>query len=157
MHYHGQQPGISALDVLWAFYQSQPKSVKKAFRSRMEAEAQPRPIALWQQDLKEIKALKDNWDEEGAPRINQTAIRNSLKLMKMLTDRIAGSVRLFPTRLGAVMVSLETEKGRVKGEMGETNISYFVKRPGVATEHHSFENLTKENLSLLVHNLEAIA
>jgi hypothetical protein len=152
-----KQSGVSTLDVLWAFYQSQPKSVKKAFRTRMEAEDKSAPVPLWKQDIKEMKALKENWDEEGAPAINRDAIRHSQKLMQMLTDGVAVKVRLFPTHLGAVMVKCETDKGRIKGEVGDKVMSYFVKRPNAATEHYSFEELTKENLQTLVRNLESIA
>ena len=75
---------ISTLDVLWAFYQSQPKSVKKAFRSRMEREEMSATLPIWQNDLNQIKALKENWDEEGALRINRKAISFSRKIMKKL-------------------------------------------------------------------------
>lgn len=147
---------ISTLDVLWAFYQSQPPKVKKAFWIRMEAEDKVSHGALWQQDLKEIKALKDNWDEEGAPKINRMAIRNVQKLMDSVPEGIAAQMRLYPTHLGAVMVKLETAKGRLKGEIGDIEMSYFVKRQGMATEHHSFEVVNKENLSALVHHLKMV-
>ena len=52
------------------------------------------------------------------------------------------------------MVKLETAKGRLKGEIGDIEMSYFVKRQGMATEHHSFEVVNKENLSSLVHHLK---
>ena len=60
----------------------------------------------------------------------------------------------YPTHLGAVMVKLEAAKGRLKGEIGDIEMSYFVKRQGMATEHHSFEVVNKENLSSLVHHLK---
>lgn len=146
---------VMPLDVLWAFYQSQPKSVKKAFRTRMEAE-ENKTTAPWQQDLKEIKALKANWDEEGAPAINKAAIRNAQKLMGMISSEAASQMRLMPTRLGAVMIKLETQKGRIKGEVGDNEMSYFVKRQGIPTEHYSFEPMNKERLATLVQNLESI-
>jgi len=147
------QSGLSTLDVLWALYQSQPKSVKKAFRTRMEAEDNSVSTALWQKDLKDISALKDNWDEEGAQKINRVAIKNARKIARALDKETAALVRLFPTSLGAVMIVLETDKGRIKGKIGDTIMSYFVKRSGSATEHHSFEDLTKDNLQVLVENL----
>ena len=154
-HFPTKTP-ISTLDVLWAFYLSQPKSIQKAFQIRLAAENKSSEIAQWQSDIKEIQALKANWDEEGAPKINSSAIRNTKKIMAMLTGEAAVHVRLYPTRLGAVMLKLETEKGRIKGEIGDKTMSYFIKRPGSATEHHSFEELTRESLSILVNNLDCI-
>lgn len=147
----------SALEVLWAFYQSQPIRVKKAFRTRMEAEEKGLVFVLqWQIDLKEIKALKDNWDEEGAKPANRVAIRKVQQLMGKLSSAVAVNVRLFPTPLGAVMLKKETAKGRIKGEIGDTQMSYFVKYYGAATEYHSFEDLNKGTLGLLVANMERI-
>lgn len=148
---------VSTLDVLWAFYQSQPQRVKKAFRTRMEAEKKQELEVMWKKDLKSIKALDDNWDEEGAPKISRAAIRNTQKLMDAIEGDTAALMRLYPTRLGAIMVKLETVKGRIKGEMGDNEMSYFVKRPGFTTEHHSFEAVNKENLRSLMHSIESIA
>ena len=149
------QREVTTLDVLWAFYQSQPKRVRKAFRTKMEAE-EKKASAQWQTDLKDIKALKENWDGEGARPVNRDAIRNAQKLMNMLTSIVALNARLYPTSLGAVMVKLESKKGRIKGEIGDKQMSYFVKRQDVATEYHSFEDLTKENMAMFVSNLESI-
>lgn len=79
---------------------------------------------------------------------------NVQKLMDSVPEGIAAQMRLYPTHLGAVMVKLETAKGRLKGEIGDIEMSYFVKRQGMATEHHSFEVVNKENLSSLVHHLK---
>ena len=151
------QPKVTTLDILWAFYQSQPKRVKRAFRTRMEAEEDTTAPAQWQIDLEGIKALKENWNEEDAKPINRKAIRNVLRIMDMLATRVAADVRLYPTPLGAVMVKLETSKGRIKGEIGDKQMSYFIKRANAPTEHHSFEDLTKETLSSLIRNMEEIS
>lgn len=142
--------------MLWAFYQSQPKSVRKAFRVRMDTEEKSADMLPWQRDLKKIKALKDNWDEEGAPKINRDAIRYVQQIMRLVVGQVAALIRLFPTHLGAVMITLETKKGRVKGEIGDTSMSYFVKRPDQPTEHHSFEGLTREHLSQLAGCMESL-
>ena len=145
---------ISTLDVLCAFYQSQPKSVKKAFRSRMEREEMSATLPIWQNDLNQIKALKENWDEEGALRINRKAISFSRKIMKKLSKEASSFVRFFPTHLGAVMLKMETPNGRIIGEIGDSLVSYFIKRPNTPTEHHSFETQNKELLSSIVEHLE---
>ena len=150
------QQEVTTLDVLWAFYLSQPRRVKRAFLSRIEAEEHPVAEFQWFKDLKAIRALKENWDDEGAKPINRTAIREVQKMMNMLSSQTATKIRLFPTPMGAVMVKLETSNGRIKGEIGNKQMSYFVKREGTATEHHSFEDLNKGNIALLVQNLEAI-
>ena len=148
---------LSTLDVLWAFYLSQPKRVRQAFRSRIEQQdAEAETEALWQQDLRSIKALKENWDEQGAPRINRQAISKTNKLMKSLDKELSATIRLYPTPLGAVMLKFETKKGRIKCEMGDMQMSYFVKCPDRSTEHHSFETIDKEHLNILKENLKKL-
>ena len=154
-------PRVSTLDVLWAFYQSQPRKVKVAFRNLLETQdnantKQPRQIVQWKKDLREIRLLKDGWDDEGAPSINRDAINNTIKIATSLNTYTAQLIRLYPTPLGAVSLKLETEKGRIKCEIGDTQISYFVKRLGAATEHHSFEDINADTLSTLRSNLESI-
>ncbi|MBQ3619089.1 MAG: hypothetical protein II939_13125 [Bacteroidales bacterium] len=153
---------VSTLDVLWAFYQSQPKQVKSAFRNLLatqDAEQQKTktPAAQWQTDLKEIRQLKKGWDGENAPCINKTAIANVNKFANTLNPATAKLIRLYPTYMGAVMLKMETNKGRIKCEIGDTQLSYFIKRPDQETEHHSFENINKETFLTLRSHLESIA
>ena len=74
------QRRIDTLDVLWAFYSSQPKTVRKAFRTRIENEDKDTVLYQWERDLHEIKALKDDWDEEGARSVGQGVIKNIERL-----------------------------------------------------------------------------
>jgi hypothetical protein len=154
---------ISTLDVLWAFYQSQPKKVKKAFRCMLESQDKAeqknstKPTKQWQIDIKEIKKLKVGWDGVEAPSINKKAIENVSDFVLTLEDDIANLIRLFPTYLGAVMLTFETENGRIKCEIGDRRMSYFVKRPNHQTEHFSFLDITAETLSELKANLKSIA
>ena len=55
------------------------------------------------------------------------------------------------------MLRIETEKGRIKCEFGDKQMSYFVKRKNQDTEHHSFEDINSETLSVLKSNIESIA
>ena len=155
------QQGISTLDVLWAFYLSQPKQVRKAFRVRLELEDKQNTrkatqVAQWQKDLKSIRSLKAGWDEEGAPRINRDAIAHANQFLASLNSANAVGIRLFPTHLGAVMLKLETQKGRIKCEFGDSQMSWFVKREGLATEHHSFEDINSDSWAMLASNIESI-
>jgi hypothetical protein len=154
--------GVSTLDVLWAFYLSQPRQVKKAFRIRLENQDKAEnektgQLAQWQVDLKDIRSLKVGWDDKNAPRINRDAISHVDSFVKTLTDAISHNIRLFPTYLGGVMLRFETEKGRVKCEFGDKQMSYFVKRKDQVTEHHSFEDINRETMSVLKSNIESIA
>ena len=154
--------GASTLDVLWTFYLSQPQQVKKAFRARLENQDKVEnektdQLVQWQVDLKEIRSLKVGWDKENAPRINRIAISHVDSFVKTLADAIAQNVRLFPTYLGGVMLRIETEKGRIKCEFGDKQMSYFVKRKAQNTEHHSFEDINSETMSVLKSNIESIA
>jgi hypothetical protein len=146
---------------LWAFYLSQPKQIRKAFRNRLESEdksdGRKRTVMQWRNDLKEIRSLKENWDEEQAPPINSQVIAHVTAFVLSLDKHIANGVRLFPTRLGAVMLKFETEHGRIKCEIGDKQMSYFVKRPNCQTEHHSFVDINSDTLSVLKSNLEKIA
>lgn len=145
----------STLDILWAFYQSQPKRVRQAFRKRIEHMDEDLKLEeQWQQDLRYIKGLKENWDYEGAPCINRQAISQTSKLIRQTSKQVANSVRLYPTPLGGILLKLETKKGRIKCEIGDELMSYFVKRPGLPTEHHSYETTDKENLKTLKAHLE---
>lgn len=149
---------VSTLDVLWAFYQSQPKKIKIAFRNMLDAQDDTKTKtqnAQWKTDLKEIRSLKAGWDE-GAPQIDKTAITNVNKFAESLCQAIATKIRLYPTLLGAVMLKLETQKGRIKCEFGGKQMSYFVKRQGFETEHHSFEDINDDTLSALNVKLESI-
>ena len=110
----------------------------------------------WQKDLDEISALTDNWDEEGASRIDRTAILNASRIVSSLDKTVAKEVRLYPTPLGAVMLKLETDKGRLKGEIGNQLISYFVTRPSMSPEYHSFEEVTPNHFDLLKSNLASL-
>ena len=110
----------------------------------------------WQKDIDAISALIDNWDEEGARRIDRMAILNTNRIVSSLEKTVAKGVRLYPTPLGAVMLKLETQKGRLKGEIGEQLISYFVKRPNMVPEHHSFEEINTNNIDLLKSNLTSL-
>ena len=107
-------------------------------------------------DIDAISALIDNWDEEGARRIDRMAILNANRIVSSLEKTVAKGVRLYPTPLGAVMLKLETQKGRLKGEIGDQLISYFVKRPNMTPEHHSFEEINSNNLDLLKSNLTSL-
>lgn len=154
--------GVSTLDVLWAFYLSQPKQVKKAFRARLENQdkaenEKTNQFAQWQVDLKGIRSLKDGWDDENAPRINREAISNVDSFVKTLASAVSHNIRLFPTYLGGVMLRIETEKGRIKCEFGDKQMSYFVKRKDRETEHHSYEDINSETLFVLKSNIESIA
>ena len=154
--------GVSRLDVLWAFYLSQPRQVKKAFRARLENQdkaenEKTNQFAQWQVDLKGIRSLKDGWDDENAPRINREAISHVDSFVKTLVGAISHNIRLFPTYLGGVMLRIETEKGRIKCEFGDKQMSYFVKRKDQETEHHSFEDINSETLFVLKSNIESIA
>lgn len=154
--------GVSTLDVLWAFYLSQPRQVKKAFRARLENQdkaenEKTNQFAQWQVDLKGIRSLKDGWDDENAPRINREAISHVDSFVKTLVGAISHNIRLFPTYLGGVMLRIETEKGRIKCEFGDKQMSYFVKRKDQETEHHSFEDINSETLFVLKSNIESIA
>ena len=154
--------GVSTLDVLWAFYLSQPRQVKKAFRARLENQdkaenEKTNQFAQWQVDLKGIRSLKDGWDDENAPRINREAISHVDSFVKTLAGAISHNIRLFPTYLGGVMLRIETEKGRIKCEFGDKQMSYFVKRKDRETEHHSFEDINSETLFVLKSNIESIA
>ena len=162
MHNTMSLKGVSTLDVLWAFYLSQPKQVKKAFRARLEnqdkAESEKTdPFAQWQVDLRGIRSLKAGWDDENAPRINREAISHVESFVKTLADAVSHNIRLFPTYLGGVMLKIETEKGRIKCEFGDKQISYFVKRKDRDTEHHSFEDINSDTMSALKSNIESIA
>ena len=110
----------------------------------------------WQKDLDEISALTDNWDEEGANRIDRTAILNASRIVSSLEKTVAKGIRFYPTPLGAVMLKLETDKGRLKGEIGDQLMSYFVKRPSMAPEYHSFEEVNPNNFDLLRSNLASL-
>lgn len=110
----------------------------------------------WQKDLDEISALTDNWDEEGASRIDRTAILNASRVVSSLEKTVAKGIRLYPTPLGAVMLKLETDKGRLKGEIGDQLMSYFVKRSNMAPEYHSFEEVNPNNFDLLKSNLTSL-
>ena len=111
---------------------------------------------VWLRDLKDIRLLKEDWDDAGAPCINKVAIDNANKFALTLGCAVAKLIRLFPTHLGAVMLKLETEKGRIKCEIGDTQMSYFVKREGSETVHHSFEAINDDSLMVLRSNLESI-
>ena len=110
----------------------------------------------WQKDIDAISALIDNWDEEGARRVDRMAIVNANRIVSSLEKPVAKGIRLYPTPLGAVMLKLETQKGRLKGEIGDQLISYFVKRPNMAPEYHSFEEINTNNLDLLKSNLSSL-
>lgn len=162
MHNTTGHHGVSTLDVLWAFYLSQPKQIKKAFRDRLETQDETErqekaQFAQWQTDLKSIRMLKTGWDNENAPRINRNAISHVNSFVKTLADAISHDVRLYPTYLGGIMLRIETEKGRIKCEFGDKQMSYFVKRKDREAEHHSFEDINSETLSVLKSNIESIA
>ena len=162
MHNTMSPKGVSTLDVLWAFYLSQPKQVKKAFRARLEDQDKAEnekadQFAQWQVDLKEIRSLKVGWDNDNAPRINREAVSHVDSFVKTLVGAVSHNIRLFPTYLGGVMLRIETEKGRIKCEFGDKQMSYFVKRKDQDTEHHSFEDINSQTMSVLKSIIESIA
>ena len=146
----------STLDVLWALYQSQPKRVRRAFLERVEDHQDMEEFQQWETDLREIRSLKDNWDGDGASHIDRVAIRNTNQLLTSINDTIACRIRLYPTPMGAVLIKLETKNGRLKCEVGGELMSYFVKRDGQATEHHSFEAIDENNISTLKQNMQSL-
>ena len=146
--------GLAAVDALWTLYLSQPQRVKKAFRMRIESLEKHED--LWLRDLKEIQSLKQNWDNAGAPIINRGAISATKKHMSLIDSDVSKQVRLLPTPMGAIMLQLETGKGRLKCEVGNDTMSYFVKKSGFATEHHSYEELTDENIVILKNHLKSL-
>ena len=54
------------------------------------------------------------------------------------------------------LLKLETDKGRLKCEMGDSLMSYFIKTSNGDTKHHSFEEINKETLSELKSSLESL-
>ena len=146
----------STLDVLWALYQSQPKRVRRAFLERVEDHQDMEEFQQWETDLRGIRSLKDNWDGDGASHIDRTAIRHTSQLLTSLNGIIASRIRLYPTPMGAVLMKLETKNGRLKCEVGSELMSYFVKRDGKATEHHSFETIDETNITTLKQNMQSL-
>ena len=57
----------------------------------------------------------------------------------------------------ALALRIETEKGRIKCEFGNKQVSYFIKRKDRETEHHSFEDINSDTMSALKSNIESIA
>ena len=146
----------STLDVLWALYQSQPKRVRRAFLEKVEDQQDMEEFQQWETDLREIRYLKDNWDGEGASHVDRAAIRHTNRLLTSLDGAVACRVRLFPTPMGAILIKLETKYGRLKCEVGDELMSYFVKRSGQETEHHSFEPIDDNNISTLKLNMQSL-
>lgn len=112
--------------------------------------------SLWQRDIDRMRNLSANWDADGAEPVNGIAISNTERFVRQLEAVVAAQIRLFPNAFGAVNMQLETERGRVRCEMGEDMMSYFVKRKGEATEYHSFETIDEEALIVLKQSLMSL-
>lgn len=105
--------------------------------------------------LDEIALLEDDWDGEGAKSVNEKAIDNVRHLIGNMPQSILlAKLKLFPSELGAVSMKLESSKGKLRAEIGDSIFSYYVRRTGARNaEHHSFEEWNDSNIAYLVSSL----
>lgn len=110
----------------------------------------------WQKDLDGMRCLQDNWDDDGAQAPDVISLVNTEDFINSLDSEIARKISLYPNVFGAVTIKLDTSKGRIVCEMGDELMSYFVKRPDVKNEYHSFEPMDKAHLDVLRLNLATL-
>lgn len=109
MHNTIGHQGVSTLDVLWVFYLSQPKQIKKAFRDRLETQDETErqkkaQLAQWQTDLKNIRMLKSGWDNENAPCVAERLAKNPSLCFPAIASKALKGVGCLPmTDLGQIL------------------------------------------------------
>lgn len=108
--------------------------------------------------LDEIALLEDDWDGEGAKSVNEKAIDNVRHLIDNMPQSILfANLKLFPSELGAVSMKLESSKGKLRAEIGDSIFSYYVRRTGIKNaEHHSFEEWNDSSIANLVSSLSGL-
>lgn len=103
----------TSLDALWALFKNQPQSIRHAFTRRLlkdhsEIEEAIQSNISEQQAkalkrLKELELLPDNWDEEGAVKIDSDVINHAVDIVYACNDQVLSSWNIFPEANGTLL------------------------------------------------------
>lgn len=103
----------TTLDALWALFKNQPQGIRSAFTRRLLKdhseikEAIRSNISELQAKalnrLKELEQLPDNWDEEGAAKIDQDIINHAVDIVYGCDDKVLSNWNIFPDTNGTLL------------------------------------------------------
>lgn len=101
--------------------------------------------------LSYLARLGANWDGYGAEPVHLQAIQNTTSLLHKLSDLQRMSIEIMPTHHGAILLKSQTFSGNLlKCEIGDKQMSYFIRRKGYETRYFSFVDWNEENCKSLV-------
>lgn len=114
-------------------------------------------LTKYTEQLESFRLLEADWDGEGAAAVDERAISHGLELVNRLPHEVLNAnLEWFPTELGAVSLRLATARGKLRAEIGDTNLSYFLKPAGEDSERHSFEPWEEQYINQLVDSLRKL-
>lgn len=111
--------------------------------------------SVFAKQISVLYSLEEDWDGEGASVINKKAIENCERLLYKLELSNPKLLVVSPSHNGAVIFRYEVNGVTIKGEIGESVMSYFVEKPDSEPEFHSFEPFIDSNISVLLNKLNA--
>jgi len=152
------------INAFWKMLQLSDESVQYAIYTKLDSkykkedEHSRKDYSLDYIDkLNELSQYDEDWDDEGAPKINSIAIENAKILVGLLSDMVLSrDLKLFPTETGAVSFKLATDKGMLRLELGDGIMSYFLRLTGQETVYHSFEVWNSANIENLVSSFNCL-
>ena len=100
-------------------------------------------------ELQQMSTLPEDWDGYNAAPVNKQAIYNCQQLLNGIYCSHPLSMEVLPTNAGAVMIRYKVGDTLLRGEIGESMVSYFVRRKGKETEYHNFESWNEDTIQSL--------
>lgn len=107
--------------------------------------------------LSYLTRLEANWDGYGAEPVHLQAIQHVTYLLNKLPDLQRMSIEIMPTHHGAILLKSQTFSGNLlKCEIGDTQMSYFIRKKGYKTRYFSFVDWNEENCKSLVQAIKEL-
>ena len=106
-----------------------------------------------EQSLNQLTKLKNDWDGYGAPSIGVTAIENCRRLLGKIGGEI-NDIQILPTEIGGVQIIYQPNiDDRLSCNIGDNELSYYIKRKGHKPEFSPFLQCNEQNLNDLAFNI----
>lgn len=105
--------------------------------------------------LRDFSYLPNNWDGYGAEPVNKKAIQNVESLLGRLPGLLQMSIDVQPTHHGAILLKSQTFSGNLlKCEIGDTQVSYFIRKQDEGTRYFSFVDWNDKTCDAIIKAIE---
>ena len=108
-----------------------------------------KPVIDIEDNMQQIATLPEDWDGYSAKPASKQAIDNCRQLLCGAYCSHPLAMEVLPTNAGAVMFRYKVGKTLLRGEIGDTMVSFFLRSDGKQTEYHNFEPWNEQTIQYL--------